>query len=70
MNKVFCTSLADALITAQRAMGHMLEVSLENHSGLEDGYLVIFDGAGLMDNAEFQFVTAYANSVEVAAWNE
>ena len=66
MHKAFCTSLADALITVQRAMGHVLDVSLENCSGLESGYLVIFDGAGLMDNAEFQFVTAHANSVEVA----
>jgi hypothetical protein len=65
MHKVFCTSLADALVTVQRAMGHMMDVSLQNCSGLETGYLVIFDGAGMMDNSEFQWVTAYANSVEV-----
>ena len=70
MHKVFCTSLADALVTVQRAMGHMMDVSLINCSGLETGYLVIFDGAGLMDNAEFQYVTAHANSVEVEAWNK
>lgn len=70
MHKVFCTSLADALVTVQRAMGHMMDVSLQNCSGLESGYLVIFDGAGLMNNAEFQHVTAHANSVEVEAWNK
>lgn len=68
MHKAFCTSLADALVTVDRAVRHIGAVSLLDCSGLEAGYLVEFDAAGMLDAQEFRYVTEFANSVEVATW--
>ena len=68
MHKAFCTSLADAMVTVDRAIRHIGVVSLLDCSGLEAGYLVEFDGAGMLDPQEFRYVTEFANSVEVATW--